>query len=191
MSESSYTASLQIPRRESRSMVLPNRRRFAASVDSLLDGKGGSSAGYALLHVVAQSFSGSGCVSLRVLNLVDAALRTGRRDTEVGYLGEAEFAVFLPDVDASQAGLYARDIAAAVTNFSLRWDDEMFSVSASIGCVVGRGSQDGTSLLYQAVRASELAAGKSGYQVQLVHAASAPRAQRADVQVHGAWAAFA
>jgi len=190
MSESIATQTVQILRRESRITVLPNRRRFEASLDRIL-GRGASiGAGYAVLHIAVQSFSGTGCVSLRILNLVGNALRAGMQGGEVAYLGEAEFAVFLRDVDAQQAGLYARDVATAISNFSLLWEDEMLSVSASIGCVVGRDSQDGTSLLYQAIRASGVAAGKPGHKVHLVHA-PALRPPRAEFQAAGAQPVFA
>jgi GGDEF domain-containing protein len=191
MSEENDTQATRILRRESRIAVVPNRRRFEASLDRILGREAARGAAYAVLHVVVQSFSGTGCVSLRILNLVGDALRAGMQDGEVAYLGEAEFAVFLRDVDGPEAGVYARDMAAAISNFSLLWEDEMLSVSASIGCVTGRGIHDGTMLLYQAIRASDVAAGKTGYKVHLVHAPDVPRPQKAGPRASGARPALA
>ena len=54
-----------------------------------------------------------------------------------------------------------------------------------------RGLDFATALLYQALRANELAAGRSGYKVQLVHAPGPSSAQTAGIPAQGAWAAFA
>ena len=151
--------------------VLPNRSRFETAVSRILDHHAAGSRGSAVLHITVQSFTGTGAVSMRLLNLTGLALRAGMHEGEVAYLGDAEFAVFLHDTDARDAALYARTMVNVIGNFKVEWHDEMLSISACIGGVTTDDCVDGRALLCQAAAAGELARQKPGCRVHMAHAA--------------------
>lgn len=161
--------------------VLPNRRRFEASVSRILEHHCAGSRGSAMLHVTVQSFSGTGAVSMRLLNLTGVTLRAGMREGEVAYLGDAEFAVLLHDTDAREAALYARTMVSVIGNFKVEWHDEMLSISACVGGVMTDDCVDGAALLCQASAASDLAQHKPGCKVHLTHPRSGPYHERPGV----------
>ena len=147
--------------------VLPNRDRFETCVSRILEHHGAGSRGSAVLHVAVQSFSGTGAVSMRLLNLTGVALRAAMHDGEVAYLGDAEFAVFLHDTDAHEAAHYARTVVGVVGGFRVEWQDEMLSISAHVGGVMAGDCMDGAALLKKAAAASEVASRKYGCKVHL------------------------
>lgn len=149
--------------------VLPNRSRFQESVSRILEHHAAGTRGSAVLHVTVQSFSGTGSVSMRLLNLTGVALRAAMHDGEVAYLGDAEFAVFLHDTDARDAAHYARTIVGMVGSFRVEWQDEMLSISAHVGGVMADDCVDGAALLEKAIAASDVASGKYGCKVHLTH----------------------
>jgi GGDEF domain-containing protein len=152
--------------------VLPCRSRFQESVSHILEHHAAGSRGSAVLHVTVQSFSGTGAVSMRLLNLTGVALRAAMHDGEVAYLGDAEFAVFLHDTDAREAAHYARTVVGVVSSFRVEWQDEMLSISAHVGGVMADDCLDGAALLKKAIAASELASHKHGCKVHLTHPGS-------------------
>ena len=149
--------------------VLPNRSRFETCVSRILEHHAAGTRGSAVLHVTVQSFSGTGSVSMRLLNLTGVALRAAMHDGEVAYLGDAEFAVFLHDTDAHEAAHYARTVVGVVGGFRVEWQDEMLSISAHVGGVMADDCVDGAALLAKAIAASEVASGKFGCKVHLTH----------------------
>jgi GGDEF domain-containing protein len=150
--------------------VLPNRSRFEESVSRILEHHAAGARGSAMLHVAVQSFSGTGAVSLRLLNLTGVALRAAAMcDGEVAYLGDAEFAVFLHDTDAREAAHYARTVVGMVSNFRVEWQDEMLAISAHVGGVMADDCVDGASLLQAAIAAGDVASHKYGCKVHLTH----------------------
>jgi GGDEF domain-containing protein len=153
--------------------VLPNRSRFEQSVSRILEHHAAGSRGSAVLHVTLQSFSGTGAVSMRLLNLTGVALRAAMHDGEAAYLGDAEFAVFLHDTDAREAAHFARTVVGMVSSFRVEWQDEMLSISAHIGGVMADDCLDGAVLLQRAMEASDVASHKHGCKVHLTH----PRAE--------------
>jgi GGDEF domain-containing protein len=155
-------------RRDTQITVFPGRRRFEAAASRVLSRHIGSE-DCAMLHIALRGSSGTGSVSLRMLNLVGNALRAGMRSGCVAYLGDAEFAVLLQDTDAREATVYARTMAAVIANFRVLWEGEMLTVSASIGGVVADGCQDGAALLDQAVSASDMAQHKPRCKVHMTH----------------------
>ncbi|HEY1772706.1 MAG TPA: diguanylate cyclase [Gammaproteobacteria bacterium] len=157
--------------------VLPNRSRFQESVSRILEHHAAGSRGSAVLHVTVQSFSGTGAVSMRLLNLTGVALRAAMRDGEVAYLGDAEFAVFLHDTDAREAAHYARTVVGMVGSFRVEWQDQMLSVSAHVGGVMADDGVDGTALLEKAIAASEAASHKFGCKVHLTHSVTGAAAE--------------
>ena len=149
--------------------VLPNRSRFEESVSRILEHHAAGSRGSAVLHITVQSFSGTGAVSMRLLNLTGVSLRAAMHDGEVAYLGDAEFAVFLHDTDAREAAHYARTVVGMVSSFRVEWQDEMLSVSAHVGGAMADDCVDGRALLKKAIAASEVASHKHGCKVHLTH----------------------
>ena len=149
--------------------VLPNRSRFEESVSRILEHHAAGSRGSAVLHVAVQSFSGTGAVSLRLLNLTGVALRAAMHDGEVAYLGDAEFAVFLHDTDARDAAHYARTVVGMVGSFRVEWQDQMLAISAHVGGVMADDCVDGAALLQRAIEASDVASHKHGCKVHLTH----------------------
>ena len=149
--------------------VLPCRGHFEQSVSRILEHHAAGSRGSAVLHVTLQSFSGTGAVSMRLLNLTGVALRAAMHDGEVAYIGDAEFAVFLHDTDAREAAHYARTVVGVVGGFRVEWQDEMLSISAHVGGVMVDGCIDGAELLKKAIAASEVASHKYGCKVHLTH----------------------
>ncbi|HEX4300561.1 MAG TPA: hypothetical protein VH327_06790 [Gammaproteobacteria bacterium] len=158
--------------------VLPNRSRFEQSVSRILEHNAAGSRGSAMLHVTVQSFSGTGAVSMRLLNLTGVALRAAMQDGEVAYLGDAEFAAFLHDTDAREAALYARTLVGIVGSFRVEWQDEMLSISACIGGVMADECVDGAALLQKAIAASDVASHKHGCKVHLTHPSTEVYAKR-------------
>ncbi len=154
--------------------VLPNRSRFETAVSRILEHHAAGTRGSAVLHIAVQSFSGTGAVSMRLLNLTGLALRAGMHEGEVAYLGDAEFAVFLHDTDARDAAQYARTMVNVIGNFKVEWQDEMLSISACIGGVLADECVDGRALLRQAADAGELAQRKPGCRVHMAHAQETP-----------------
>jgi hypothetical protein len=163
------------PRHDTQVTVFPNRERFEAGVTRVLSHHSGQE-DCAVLHVALRggSGSGTGSVSQRMLNLVGNALRIGTRRGCLVYLGDAGFAVLLQDTDAREAAAYARIMAVVIASFRVNGEDELISASASIGGVMAGDGQQGHDLLEQAMRASQVAVGKHGYQVHMQHVA-APR----------------
>lgn len=149
--------------------VLPTRSRFVQSVSRILEHHAAGSRGSAMLHVTVQSFSGTGAVSMRLLNLTGVALRAAMHDGEVAYLGDAEFAVFLHDTDAREAAHFARTVVGMVGSFRVEWQDEMLSISAHVGGVMADDCVDGADLLSKAIAASDVASHKFGCKVHLTH----------------------
>jgi GGDEF domain-containing protein len=149
--------------------VLPNRSRFETAVSHVLEHHVAGSRGSAVLHITVQSFSGTGAVSMRLLNLTGVALRAAMQAGEVAYLGDAEFAVFLHDTDARDAAHYARTLVNVIGGFRVEWHDEMLSISACIGGVMADDCVDGAALLRRAVEMNELARHKHGCKVHLSH----------------------
>jgi hypothetical protein len=150
--------------------VLPNGSRFETAVSRILEHHAAGTRGSAVLHITVQSFSGTGAVSMRLLNLTGLALRAGMHEGEVAYLGDAAFAVFLHDTDARDAALYARTMVKVIGDFKVEWHDEMLSISACVGGVMADDSIDGAALLRQAVEAGALAHDKLGCKVHMAHA---------------------
>ena len=155
--------------RDTQITVFPNRRRFEAAASRVLRHQGGSE-DCAVLHIALRGSSGTGSVSLRMLNLTGNALRAGMHSGCVAYLGDAEFAVLLQDTDAREAAAYARTMASVISNFRVLWEGEMLTVSASIGGVMAEGRHDGAALLHQAVTAGDLAQHKPTCKVHMEHA---------------------
>lgn len=153
-------------RRDTQVTVFPNRQRFEAGVTRVLSHYSGQQ-DCAVLHVALQGSSGTGSVSLRMLNLVGNALRAGTRRGCLAYLGDTEFAVLLQDTDAREAAVYARTLAIVIESFRTHWDDEVLTVSASVGGVMAGDGQDGHELLQQAAAAGRLAEAKPGCHVHM------------------------
>ncbi|HEY3645180.1 MAG TPA: diguanylate cyclase [Gammaproteobacteria bacterium] len=156
----------QTTRHDTQVTVFPSRQRFEAGVTRVLSHHSGEQ-DCAVLHVALQGSSGTGSVSLRMLNLVGNALRAGTRRGCLAYLGDAEFAVLLQDTDAREAAAYARTLAIVIESFHTHWEDEVLTVQASIGGVMAGDGQDGHELLRQARDAGRLAQAKPGCHVHL------------------------
>lgn len=155
--------------------VFPNRQRFETGVSRVLSHHSGEQ-DCAVLHVALRGSGGTGSVSLRMLNLVGHALRTGTRRGCLAYLGDAEFAVLLQDTTAREAAAYARTLAIVIEAFKTHWEGEVLTVSASIGGVMARDGQQGRELLQQAADAGRLAETKPGCHVHMLRTEKPSRA---------------
>ena len=155
--------------------VFPNRQRFEAGVTRVLSHASGER-DCAVLHVALHGSDGAGSVSPRMLNLAGNALRAGTRRGCLAYLGDAQFAVLLQDTTAREAAAYARTLAVVIASFRSHWHGEPLTVSASIGGVMAGDGQQGHDLLRQAADAGQLAGGKPGCHVHMLHAQQPSRA---------------
>lgn len=151
--------------------VFPDRAHFEAALRSTLAHAHGPCT---MLHVaVLCNHTGKVSRSRRMLNLVGSTLRACMRSGEVVYLGDAEYAVLLREVDLRQAEDYARSVCNIVSGFRVMWEGELLSAEARIGGVMFTDGETDTGLLAIAEQAGYMAAAKFGCKVHLLQAVPA------------------
>lgn len=151
-------------RSNTRITVYPNRARFEAALRGTL---GHAHGPCAVLHVAVVGDTGTGSVSRRMLNLVGSTLRVCMRAGEVAYLGDAEFALLLHEVDAREADAYARMVMTIVGSFHVMWEGELLGAEAHIGGVLFNDGESNPELLSLAEEASQAAAHKPGCKLHM------------------------
>lgn len=148
--------------------VFVNRAGFERGVSGMLSKGMGEGA---VLHLSLHGEDGhTGSVSRRMLTLVGNSLRAAMRRGAAVYLGNAEFALFLHGTDAREAAAYARTVIQIIASLRVTWEHELLSAHACVGGVVAGDVQDGAALLEQAMAAGELAQGKQGCKLHMLHA---------------------
>ena len=153
--------------------VYPKRACFEAALRSSLGHDHGPGA---VLHVAVLGHAGTGSISRRMLNLVGSTLRVCTRKGGLAYLGDAEFAVLLHDVDAREAAAYARTVISIVGSFRVMWEGEMLGAEAHVGGICFDEGDSDAGLLVLAEEAGRVAADKLGCKLHMLqHARPAGR----------------
>lgn len=158
-------------------VVYPNRSRFEAALRSTLNQAHGPGA---VLHVAVVGQGGTGSINRRMLNLVGSTLRVCMRRGGLAYLGDAEFAVLLQEIDAREAAAYARMVITIVSSFRVMWEGEPLGAEAHVGGVLFHDGETDTELLSLAEQASRVAADKLGCKLHILESSAG------DVYAHAA-----
>ena len=152
--------------------VFWSRSAFETGVGSLIKSANESGRGCVILYVTAEGWNAinelcGADAGRKMLGAVSTVLRTRLRAGAVAHLGDAEFAVFLPDTGARDAETLARAVVHEIAGIKLPWKGDTLSVGAYVGGVAGGTGQDGKTLLDLAEAAGNVAKEKFGWKVHV------------------------